>query len=225
MKCQVAKEVREIGVKAVFASIEGVDNSGRSPEWEKERRARLGALRRRYEGFDPHADPVLEGYHVLHDRSGVKRRKNIPSAENLIKALVKHGDMPFINQVVDIYNIISMERRLCVAVHNMDKVDGDLTVRFSDGTERYFPLGAEAPVPMNPHEYCYCDDSNEVLCRLEIRQVDKTKIDKDAERILYIIEGNDATDEQYLLGVMQEIIDTTVKYCGGVGKIIPPSLC
>lgn len=115
----------------------------------------VDSLCRRYEELDVHQDSILEGYHILHDKAGVKRRKNVPSSENLIKMLLKHQSIPFINQVVDIYNVISMESRLCVAAHNLDKVDGNLTVRFSDGTETYLALGAEQPVPMKPHEYCY----------------------------------------------------------------------
>ena len=184
MKYQIEKAVADIGVKVVFGSVEGVDNTGRNPEWEAERKVRLENLQKRFDGLDIHGDEVFEGYHILHDKSGVKRRKNIPSSENLIKMLLKHGDMPFINQVVDIYNVISMESRLCVAAHNLDKVDGNLTVRFSDGTEKYIPLGQKQPVPMNPHEYCYCDDSNEVLCRLEIRQVNKTKVDENVRDVV-----------------------------------------
>lgn len=224
MKYQIQKAVADIGIKVVFASVEGVDNIGRSPEWEAERKKRLDHLRKRYEGLEVHEDAVLEGYHILHDKSGVKRRKNIPSSENLIKMLLKHGDMPFINQVVDIYNVISMESRLCVAAHNRDRIEGNLTVRFSDGSETYIPLGQEQPVPMNPHEYCYCDDANEVLCRLEIRQVNKTKVDEGVRNILYIIEGNAATEDAFLSEVMQEIIDTTVKYCGGSGEIFSPDV-
>lgn len=224
MKYQIEKAVADIGVKVVFGSVEGVDNTGRNPEWEAERKVRLENLQKRFDGLDIHGDEVFEGYHILHDKSGVKRRKNIPSSENLIKMLLKHGDMPFINQVVDIYNVISMESRLCVAAHNLDKVDGNLTVRFSDGTEKYIPLGQKQPVPMNPHEYCYCDDSNEVLCRLEIRQDNKTKVDENVRDILYIIEGNEATEEEFLLEVMREIIDTTMKYCGGDGKVFCPDI-
>ena len=33
----------------------------------------------------------------------------------------------------------------------------------------------QEPVSINPHEYCYCDDANEILCRLEIRQVKKQR--------------------------------------------------
>lgn len=161
MEYQIARDVAEIGVKAIFASIKGVDNTGRNPEWETERKARLNNLCKRYEGLDVHGDSVLEGYHILHDRAGIKRRKNIPSSENLIKMFLKHQDMPFINQVVDIYNVISMESR----------------------------------------------------------QVEKTKVEEGVKNILYIIEGNEATDDNFLLEVMQELVDTTTKYCGGVGEI------
>jgi DNA/RNA-binding domain of Phe-tRNA-synthetase-like protein len=219
MEYRIAQNVAEIGVKVIFATINGVDNTGRSPEWNVERTARLANLCKHYKNLDVHEDSILEGYNILHDKAGVKRRKNVPSSENLIKMLLKHQDIPFINQVVDIYNVISMESRLCVAAHNLDKVEGNLTVRFSDGTETYLPLGAKKPVPMKAHEYCYCDDSNEVLCRLEIRQVEKTKVDERVRNILYIIEGNEATDDKLLFEVMQEIVDTTMKYCGGVGEI------
>lgn len=224
MRYQIEKAVADIGVKVVFGSVEGVNNAGRNPEWETEHKVRLENLKKCWEGLDIHGDAVLEGYHILHDKSGVKRRKNIPSSENLIRMLLKHGDMTFINQVVDIYNVISMESRLCVAAHNLDKINRNLTVRFSDGTEKYIPLGQVEPVPMTPHEYCYCDDSNEVLCRLEIRQVNKTKADENVRNVLYIIEGNDATEGSFLSEVMQEIIDTTVRYCGGNGKVFCPDI-
>ncbi len=224
MKCQIEPAVSAIGVKTVFGCVEGITNSGLPPAWEKERNARLARLLERYAGLAVHEDPILEGYHILHDRAGVKRRKNIPSSENLIKSLLKHHDMPFINLAVDIYNIISMESRLCVAAHDRDKIDGNLTVRFSDGSETYVPIGQDHPAAINPHEYCYCDDSNEVLCRLEIRQVNKTKITEGVKNVLYIIEGNDATGDVYLESVMEEIIATTTRYCGGHGARIAPSL-
>ena len=117
-------------VKTVFGCVEGITNGGLPPAWERERNARLARLLERYTDLAVHEDPILEGYHILHDRANVKRRKNIPSSENLIKSLLKHRDMPFINLVVDIYNIISMESKLCVAAHDRDKIDGNLTVRF-----------------------------------------------------------------------------------------------
>ena len=113
----VEKSVLDIGVKIVFLVIEGIDNTRISPEWMEKRKGIIANLLNDYKDIDYHADPVLEGFHILHDRAGVKRRKNIPASENLIRLLNKHGDVFFINQAVDIYNIISMENKLALGAH------------------------------------------------------------------------------------------------------------
>lgn len=59
---------------------------------------------------------------------------------------------------------------------------------------------------------------------MEIRQVNKTKVDETVKNVLYIIEGSDETDEQLLLDVMQEVLDMTTAYCGGIGEIITPKI-
>ena len=218
----VEKSVLDIGVKIVFLVIEGIDNTRISPEWMEKRKGIIANLLNDYKNIDYHADPVLEGFHILHDRAGVKRRKNIPASENLIRLLNKHGDVFFINQAVDIYNIISMESKLALGAHDIDRVDGNVTLRFTDGTERFVPIGQSEPVSNNPHEYSYCDDSNEVLCRLEIRQVEKTKVDEKTTNAFYIIQGNEATDNELLLATARKILDETIKYCGGKGRIIIP---
>lgn len=218
----VEKSVLDIGVKIVFLVIEGIDNTRISPEWMEKRKGIIANLLNDYKNIDYHADPVLEGFHILHDRAGVKRRKNSPASENLIRLLNKHGDVFFINQAVDIYNIISMESKLALGAHDIDRVDGNVTLRFTDGTERFVPIGQSEPVSNNPHEYSYCDDANEVLCRLEIRQVEKTKVDEKTTNAFYIIQGNEATDNELLLATARKILDETIKYCGGKGRIIIP---
>ena len=125
---------------------------------------------------------------------------------------------------MDIYNLISMDSKLALGAHDIDHVDGNVTLRFTDGTEKFVPLGQSEPVPVAPHEYCYCDDSNEVLCRCEIRQVGKTAVDESAKNVFYIVQGNEATDDEYVMRVAQEIIETTTRYCGGTGRIIIPTV-
>lgn len=220
----VEQAVLDIGVKIVFAVVEGMDNTGTSPQWMDERKERIAALLDSYQEIDYHADPILEGFHILHDQSGVKRRKNIPASENLIRLLKKNEDVYYINQAVDIYNLISMESKLALGAHDIDHAEGNVTLRFTDGTERFVPIGQEEPVPVNPHEYCYCDDANEVLCRLEIRQVEKTKVDEHSRNVFYIVQGNAATENSLLQDTAQNIITETVKYCGGTGRIVIPKI-
>ncbi len=224
MKFKVEKAVLDSGVKIIFAVVEGIDNHSNNEQWQEYRTQRIAELYEEYKDLDIHADPILEGFNILHDNVGVKRRKNIPASENLIKLLVKRGEVFYINQAVDIYNLISLESKLALGAHNIDNVDGDVTLRFTDGSERYIPLGQTEPLPVAAHEYCYCDDSNEVLCRLEIRQVNKTAVDENAVNVFYIVQGNEATPDELLTETAQRIIDTTTKYCGGSGHIVIPDV-
>ncbi len=224
MQYFVHQDVLDSGLKIRFAEILGLDNTRVSEEWMAYRKAELARLLEEYLELDPKTDPILEGFNVLHDRTGVKRRKNIPASENLIKLLQKRGDMAFINQAVDIYNLISMQSKLALGAHNIDRISGSMTLRFTDGTERFVPVGQTEPIPVNPHEYSYCDDANEVLCRLEIRQVEKTKVDETAVNVCYIVQGNEATSFAYVEQAARNIIDTTVKYCGGSGRIVVPEI-
>ena len=224
VRFSVEQAVLDLGVKIVFPVVKGLDNTKLNPEWEALRKERIRLLLEEYREIDFHADPILEGFNLLHDRSGVKRRKNIPASENLIRLLKKNEDVYLINQAVDIYNIISMESKLALGAHDIDRVDGNVTLRFTDGSERFVPIGQEEPVPVNKHEYSYCDDAHEVLCRLEIRQVEKTKVDENSHNVFYIVQGNEATPDELLMSTAQKIVDETVKYCGGKGRIIVPDI-
>lgn len=224
MEFRVAKDVLDAGVKILFIVIRGVDNKTPSGDFGHYRDEKVQELAERYKDFDVHQDPILEGFNILHDKTGVKRRKNIPAPENLIKLLRKHGGMNPINKAVDIYNIVSMDTKLALGAHDIDKVDGNVTLRFTNGTERFQPLGADSPTPIAPHEYGYIDDSNEVLCRLEIRQVLKTLVTEDTRNIFYIVQGNEATTDEHLRSGARQIVGLTTKYCGGRGEIIVPEI-
>ena len=140
-------------------------------------------------------------------------------AKKIMTAEIENNGMFEINKVVDIYNIISMKSKLCLGAHDMDKIDGNVTLKITDGKEKFIPIGGEEKV-LDRGEYSYVDDSNEIICRLEVRQVEKTKITEDTKNVFYIVQGNEETSEEYLLEVAQEVIDKTVMCCGGMGRIM-----
>jgi DNA/RNA-binding domain of Phe-tRNA-synthetase-like protein len=223
MNFYVKQDVLDAGVKILFSTMHHIDNHGIRPDWMKYREQKLKELYSAYRDLDVHADPILEGFNLLHDHTGIKRRKNIPASENLIRLLKKNeGEIGFINTAVDIYNLISLTSKLALGAHDLNQVEGNVTLRFTDGTEKYVPLGAHEPQPVRPHEYSYIDDSNEILCRLEIRQVVKTAVSEDTRDIFYIVQGNENTPDELLEKTAEEIIRTTAAYCGGEGEVIHP---
>src|SRR5579872_6569211 len=74
---------------------------------------------------------------------GVDPTQYRSAAEALLRRLTKKGDIPSINALVDIGNLVSIRYTLPVAVFDTRAVHGTVTVHFADGSERYTTLGQD----------------------------------------------------------------------------------
>ena len=220
MKFIVDEKVKELGVKILGFKIEGIDNISITEEFENWREMKIKELIETYKDYDIKNDNVIEGFYELHQAVGVPRRKNLPASENLIKLLTKKEELVHINKAVDIYNIISIDSKLCLGAHDIDKVSGNVNLKITDGTENFIPLGSYEKKPIKQGEYSFVDDDNDVICWLDIRQVDKTKVTENSKNILYLVIGNKENTYEELEKVANEIITITTKFCGGKATIL-----
>lgn len=220
MKFIVDENVLALGVKIKAVIIEGINNKEVSVEYETWRKEKVQELIKKYQDYDIKSDPIIEGFYELHQEVGVPRRKNLPASENLIRLLTKREELISINKAVDIYNILSIESKLCLGAHDIDKVDGNVTLKITDGTEKFLPLGSEELKPVKEGEYSFVDDNNDVVCWLDIRQVDKTKVTEESKNVLYLIIGNKETEDEELEKVANNLIELTTKFAGGKATIV-----
>ena len=220
MKFIIEDKVKDLGIKIIGLKIEGTDNKNSSKDFEVWRKNKIEELISKYKDHDIKDDKVIEGFYKLHNKVGVPRRKNLPASENLIKLLIKREDLVHINKVVDIYNIISIESKLCLGAHDIDKISGNVYLKITDGSENFLPLGGEERKLVGNGEYSFVDDDNDVICWLDIRQVDKTKVTEESKNVLYLIIGNEENTYKELEEVADEIISITTKYCGGKSTIL-----
>lgn len=165
-------------------------------------------------------DSIIQGFYDLHQKVGVPKRKNIPASENLLKSLLKHKELYSINPVVDIYNLISMESRLALGAHDIDHINGNMNLKITNGLENFVPLGQSEAKKVKEGIYSYIDDSQDILCYLEVRQVDKTKITEKSENVFYIVQGNENTTQEYVDKVARKLIDITTFFLGGTGRFL-----
>lgn len=220
MKFIVDENVLALGVKIKAVVIEGINNKEISEEYKAWRKEKVASLIEKYKDYDIKSDPIIEGFYELHQEVGVPRRKNLPASENLIRLLTKREELISINKAVDIYNILSIESKLCLGAHDIDKVDGNVTLKITDGTEKFLPLGSEELKPVKAGEYSFVDDNNDVVCWLDIRQVDKTKVTEDSKNVLYLIIGNKETKDEELEKVTNDLISLTTKFASGKATIV-----
>ncbi|MCD8028497.1 MAG: hypothetical protein LUF02_07535 [Erysipelotrichaceae bacterium] len=114
------QDVKDLGVKCIGVEIDGVDNHTISKEYLAYRKNMIESLYNQYQGYDIKHDDIIEGFYQLHEKVHVKRRKNLPASENLVKLLLKHEDLPSVNKIVDIYNILSVKTKLSLGAHDID---------------------------------------------------------------------------------------------------------
>lgn len=151
-------------------------------------------------------DKIILGYRELHTGIGKSNKKFMASAENLIRYVLKKKTLPQINTIVDLYNAISVKYKLAMGGHDLDKINGTVTLRMSNGNETYSALGSKAPIMLPAGEYGYFDNESETLCRMDVKQSKKSLIDLSTNDTLIIFQGNRATSKSYIDHAVSEFL-------------------
>src|SRR6266568_4993082 len=87
------------------------------------------------------------------------------AAEALLRRLTKKGDIPSINLLVDLGNLVSIRYALPVAVVDTRAIQGGILVHFADGHERWTNLGENEEGHPEPGEVIFSDDTKLVIAR------------------------------------------------------------
>lgn len=207
MNFKVSKEVSALGINVIFLSITSIDNSyfNQSLKDEIERYYKLYSEKYTLKDFENEANII--GYQKLHKKVGITENSLIASPESIIKILLKHKSLRSINPIVDTYNYISIKNKVSIGAHDMEHIKGNVELRLTNGNELFIPLGKDKPQTINSGEYCYIDDSNEVICRLDCRQCDKTKTSNNTRSCLFIIQGNESTSLDLLHSTANQLLN------------------
>ncbi len=217
MKFTVKREVLDLGLKVVGLTIQNIDNQKVTKKFINFKEKAYEELKEKYQNFDIETDLILRGFNKLHRKIGIKRRKNTPVNENILKRFLKDEQLNTNSKLNDIYNIVTLDSRLPIAFHDIDKIDGNVTLKITKAILTYTYEGEEKIT--NQGEYIYTDNKS-LIYRLETEQSQKTLIDENTKNIFVTIEGNEDTSAEYLMEVTEEIIYLITSYCGGTAQII-----
>jgi DNA/RNA-binding domain of Phe-tRNA-synthetase-like protein len=78
--------------------------------------------------------------------------------------------------------LISAKTLLSIGAHDLSKINGNIRFIETKGNEKFTPLGEKSPIILPREEYA-CTDESKVLCRLDIKQCNETKITKDTKKV------------------------------------------
>ena len=109
--------------------------------------------------------PSIRAWRHAFARVGAKPTQHRNAAEAVLRRLAKHGDIPTINTLVDIGNLVSIRYAMPIAVFDRANVAGPTTVRFATGTESFTNLGSTDIVHPDPGEVVFVDSRGIVSAR------------------------------------------------------------
>lgn len=136
--------------------------------------------------------PSIQAWRRAFTSLGVKPTQYRNAAEALLRRLSKAGDIPSINPLVDLANLISIRYALPVAVFDQREVTGTTTVRPAHGDERFSDLGSNELVHPAAGEVIFVDDADLVSARRWCwRQSAQSATGPDTTDVLVTIEGLD----------------------------------
>ncbi|MCC6613827.1 MAG: hypothetical protein IT320_10145 [Anaerolineae bacterium] len=143
----------------------GVSNGPASAALAETYRAEQQAVIERI-GSTPLSEiPSLAAWRAAFRAFGVDPTQYRSAAESLLRRLTKKGDIPSINLLVDLGNLISIRYAVPAAVLDLSQIAGGLTVHFAAGDEPFADLGSSESVHPQPGEVIFSDEARTVHAR------------------------------------------------------------
>jgi len=191
----------------------GLDNTISSTSLDQRYRAEQARVRDQI-GDMPLSDiPSLKAWRTTFSGFGVKPTQYRSAAEALLRRLTKQGDIPSINPLVDLANMVSIRWRLPVAVFDQATATGITSVRFADGHEQFTDLGSDAPRSPEPGEVVFVDEAGLVSARRWCwRQSDQSAARPTTAEVLITVEGQHPGAEADVAGATQDLLDLLAEY-------------
>ncbi|HVU66053.1 MAG TPA: phenylalanine--tRNA ligase beta subunit-related protein [Ktedonobacteraceae bacterium] len=147
---------------------------------------------------------------------GVDPTQYRSASEALLRRLTKKGDIPSINLLVDLGNLVSIRYALPVAVVERRALQGPVTVHFATGSERYSELGESAEDHPQPGEVIFSDDSGQVIARRWCwRQSESSAAVAQTRECLITVEAHHATAHQDIEAALHDLLSLLKEYAGG----------
>ena len=215
IKFTIGNGVKKIGIKAVAARITGVEVRKKKSGLEKLKKDAVEKTDLNAAAISPR---ILEFNKIYRELgAGVKH-----PVQNLVYLIQNSGKLPTINTVVDAYNVVALKRQLSIGAHDLDKIKGDVSLKLTTGSETYTPLGSNRKEKSVPGEYGLVDSANRMLCRMDIKQAEETKIDGNTKNVFLYVQGNSRVSDTELEEALKECCENITRFCGGSWKQLKP---
>ncbi|HOP85243.1 MAG TPA: phenylalanine--tRNA ligase beta subunit-related protein [Syntrophorhabdaceae bacterium] len=131
----------------------------------------------------PQDHPHIVIWRDAFKKIGISASKYYSSIEALLRRVLKSGEIPRINPVVDIYNSISLKYLVPMGGHALEPIDGNIYLAFAQGNEPFYPMDSGELETVEKNEVVYKDEKEVLTRRWVWRQCNKDKVTEETKRV------------------------------------------
>ena len=217
MKYSVDKLVFDINPDLKFGIIigKGLNNSETTAQDEARLRAAEDNMRIKIKPEEIRELRNVSLYRDIMTKAGINPNKYMASVEAMYKRIIKGGQLPIINALVDLCNAVAVEEIISLGAHNLDDIKEDLEVRFSREGDVFLPFGETEYEDVEPGEIVFTS-GNVVQTRKWLwRQSELGKTDLDSNYIVFQLVGFGGDDDRSLERAIASIEELVRNRFGG----------
>ena len=193
----------------------GVTNRESPPELVKLLRDAESTLRKSMTTEILISDPRIVSWREAFRSMGIKPSEFRPSIEAMARRVMNGNELPSINALVDIGNIISLRYLLPVGGHSLNNVKQDISLRAATGEEIFIPFGSDQMEHPGRGEFIFVE-GNVVLTRRWVwRQSNHTLTELSTTEIEFNVDGLQPVGMEEIKEVNIVLAELVRQFCGG----------
>ena len=196
--------------------LHNIDNSQDRAEISEMLRQAEAALPGKFGSTPVIEHPYIATWREAYRKFGAKPKNYPSSVENLTRRVLNGATIGHINNLVSLYNTISLRHILPVGGEDLDKIVGDvLLTRASNNEPPVFLLGESEARPPHAGEIIYKDDAGAICRRWNWKEADRTKLTQETKNAFLVIEALSPVPRATVETAIRELADFVKQYCGG----------
>jgi len=192
----------------------GVRNGPSPPELIDLLRAAEASVRERLGAGEITAHPRIASWRAVFKAQGINPKDFRCSVEAMARRAQK-GQLPSINALVDIGNILSLRHLVPTGGHAIDHAAGDYCLRPATGLETFVPFGSDQPERPEPGEIIYAEGDTVLTRRWTWRQSSHTLTLPETTAVQFNLDGLGPVTRDDLEAIGAELAELVARHCGG----------
>ena len=207
MRYTIDKLVFELNKDIKFGILIGEDIVNYETSVQDEERLRKAEFRMRNEIKPDEVRNLhnVELYRDVMSKSGINPNKYPPSIEAMFKRIIKGGQLPVINALVDLCNAVSIENGISLGGHDLNDIHEDLEVRYSRKGDIFLPFAAESYEDVPEGELVFTSGNIVQTLKWVWRQSELGKLTNESHNVFFQLVGFEYNEQSKLKKAMDDI--------------------